>query len=192
MDEWVLREACRQVKAWETPVFPPSRFGQRLQLAVPRDAPGHCGRRVAGLRLESRARTRTDRVHRDAGCRNLRHHAGRVADHGRAPVDRVTSGPGIRPELSPAVSAEPVENRSIVRARPADERKQRKDHARHYRDGAQLKSLGAGRRRETEGQLARLREEGCDEVQGISVQPPGLRGRFRKTAQGDVDARTAA
>ena len=31
---------------------------------------------------------------------------------------------------------------------------------------------------ETEGQLAKLREEGCDEVQGISVQPPCLRRGF--------------
>ena len=45
---------------------------------------------------------------------------------------------------------------------------------------------------ETEGQLARLREEGCDEVQGYLFSRPVCAEDFEKLLRGDADARTAA
>jgi predicted signal transduction protein with EAL and GGDEF domain len=43
-----------------------------------------------------------------------------------------------------------------------------------------------------EGQLARLREEGCDEVQGYLFSRPVCAEDFEKLLRGDAGARTAA
>ena len=119
--EWVLRQACAQMRAGSTAGMPPVRVAVNLSAKQFRHgdlAAVVCSaleRRAAAARL-SRARADGKRGH--ARRREIRGDAAAAEHDGRAHLDRRLRHGLLEPELSAPLAARQAEDRSQLRARP--------------------------------------------------------------------------
>ncbi len=195
MDEWVLREACRQVKAWETAGLPAisisanvsnSLFHGRTLPATVSDALRDSGLNPSQLELELTESIAMRDV--EASVTMLE---GLRTMGVRLSIDDFGTGYSSLSYLQRFPLSRLKIDQSFVRDLLTNENNVKITRAIiAMAHSLNLSVLAEGV--ETEGQLARLREEGCDEVQGYLFSRPVCAEDFEKLLRGDVDARTAA
>ncbi len=195
MDEWVLREACRQVKAWETAGLPPitvsanvsnSLFHGRTLPATVADALRDSGLNPSQLELELTESIAMRDV--EASVTMLE---GLRTMGVRLSIDDFGTGYSSLSYLQRFPLSRLKIDQSFVRDLLTNENNVKITRAIiAMAHSLNLSVLAEGV--ETEGQLARLREEGCDEVQGYLFSRPVCAEDFEKLLRGDADARTAA
>ncbi len=195
MDEWVLREACRQVKAWETAGLPAitisanvsnSLFHGRTLPATVADALRDSGLNPAQLELELTESIAMRDV--EASVTMLE---GLRTMGVRLSIDDFGTGYSSLSYLQRFPLSRLKIDQSFVRDLLTNENNVKITRAIiAMAHSLNLSVLAEGV--ETEGQLARLREEGCDEVQGYLFSRPVCAEDFEKLLKGDADARTAA
>lgn len=195
MDEWVLREACRQVKAWENAGLPAisisanvsnSLFHGRTLPATVADALRDSGLNPAQLELELTESIAMRDV--EASVTMLE---GLRTMGVRLSIDDFGTGYSSLSYLQRFPLSRLKIDQSFVRDLLTNENNVKITRAIiAMAHSLNLSVLAEGV--ETEGQLARLREEGCDEVQGYLFSRPVCAEDFEKLLRGDVDARTAA
>ena len=195
MDEWVLREACRQVKAWEKAGLPAitisanvsnSLFHGRTLPATVADALRDSGLNPAQLELELTESIAMRDV--EASVTMLE---GLRTMGVRLSIDDFGTGYSSLSYLQRFPLSRLKIDQSFVRDLLTNENNVKITRAIiAMAHSLNLSVLAEGV--ETEGQLARLREEGCDEVQGYLFSRPVCAEDFEKLLKGDADARTAA
>ena len=195
MDEWVLREACRQVKAWETAGLPTisisanvsnSLFHGRTLPATVSDALRDSGLNPSQLELELTESIAMRDV--EASVTMLE---GLRTMGVRLSIDDFGTGYSSLSYLQRFPLSRLKIDQSFVRDLLTNENNVKITRAIiAMAHSLNLSVLAEGV--ETEGQLARLREEGCDEVQGYLFSRPVCAEDFEKLLRGDADARTAA
>ncbi|MBA5873800.1 MAG: EAL domain-containing protein [Nitrospira sp. CR1.2] len=195
MDEWVLREACRQVKAWETAGLPAisisanvsnSLFHGRTLPATVSDALRDSGLNPSQLELELTESIAMRDV--EASVTMLE---GLRTMGVRLSIDDFGTGYSSLSYLQRFPLSRLKIDQSFVRDLLTNENNVKITRAIiAMAHSLNLSVLAEGV--ETEGQLARLREEGCDEVQGYLFSRPVCAEDFEKLLRGDADARTAA
>ena len=195
MDEWVLREACRQVKTWENAGLPAisisanvsnSLFHGRTLPATVADALRDSGLNPAQLELELTESIAMRDV--EASVTMLE---GLRTMGVRLSIDDFGTGYSSLSYLQRVPLSRLKIDQSFVRDLLTNENNVKITRAIiAMAHSLNLSVLAEGV--ETEGQLARLREEGCDEVQGYLFSRPVCAEDFEKLLRGDVDARTAA
>ncbi|MBL8041460.1 MAG: EAL domain-containing protein [Nitrospira sp.] len=195
MDEWVLREACRQVKTWENAGLPAisisanvsnSLFHGRTLPATVADALRDSGLNPAQLELELTESIAMRDV--EASVTMLE---GLRTMGVRLSIDDFGTGYSSLSYLQRFPLSRLKIDQSFVRDLLTNENNVKITRAIiAMAHSLNLSVLAEGV--ETEGQLARLREEGCDEVQGYLFSRPVCAEDFEKLLRGDVDARTAA
>ncbi|CAE6772917.1 MAG: EAL domain-containing protein [Nitrospira sp.] len=195
MDEWVLREACRQVKAWETAGLPAisisanvsnSLFHGRTLPATVADALRDSGLNPSQLELELTESIAMRDV--EASVTMLE---GLRTMGVRLSIDDFGTGYSSLSYLQRFPLSRLKIDQSFVRDLLTNENNVKITRAIiAMAHSLNLSVLAEGV--ETEGQLARLREEGCDEVQGYLFSRPVCAEDFEKLLRGDADARTAA
>ncbi|MBS0172069.1 MAG: EAL domain-containing protein [Nitrospira sp.] len=195
MDEWVLREACRQVKAWETAGLPAisisanvsnSLFHGRTLSTTVADALRDSGLNPSQLELELTESIAMRDVEASVTMlEGLRTMGVRLSiddfGTGYSSLSYLQRFPLSRLKIDQSFVRDLLTNDSSVKITRA---------IIAMAHGLNLTVLAEGV--ETEGQLARLREEGCDEVQGYLFSRPVCAEDFEKLLRGDADARTAA
>ena len=195
MDEWVLREACRQVKAWEQAGLPAitisanvsnSLFHGRTLPATVADALRDSGLNPAQLELELTESIAMRDV--EASVTMLE---GLRTMGVRLSIDDFGTGYSSLSYLQRFPLSRLKIDQSFVRDLLTNENSVKITRAIiAMAHSLNLSVLAEGV--ETEGQLAKLREEGCDEVQGYLFSRPVCAEEFEKLLRGDADARTAA
>ena len=195
MDEWVLREACRQVKAWEKAGLPAitisanvsnSLFHGRTLPTTVADALRDSGLNPAQLELELTESIAMRDV--EASVTMLE---GLRTMGVRLSIDDFGTGYSSLSYLQRFPLSRLKIDQSFVRDLLTNENNVKITRAIiAMAHSLNLAVLAEGV--ETEGQLARLREEGCDEVQGYLFSRPVCAEDFEKLLKGDADARTAA
>ncbi len=195
MDEWVLREACRQVKAWEKAGLPAitisanvsnSLFHGRTLPTTVADALRDSGLNPAQLELELTESIAMRDV--EASVTMLE---GLRTMGVRLSIDDFGTGYSSLSYLQRFPLSRLKIDQSFVRDLLTNENNVKITRAIiAMAHSLNLAVLAEGV--ETEGQLARLREEGCDEVQGYLFSRPVCAEDFAKLLKGDADARTAA
>ncbi|GAB1722922.1 MAG: EAL domain-containing protein [Nitrospira sp. CR1.1] len=195
MDEWVLREACRQVKAWEKAGLPAitisanvsnSLFHGRTLPATVADALRDSGLNPAQLELELTESIAMRDV--EASVTMLE---GLRTMGVRLSIDDFGTGYSSLSYLQRFPLSRLKIDQSFVRDLLTNENNVKITRAIiAMAHSLNLSVLAEGV--ETEGQLARLREEGCDEVQGYLFSRPVCAEEFETLLKGDADARTAA
>ncbi|MBA5869795.1 MAG: EAL domain-containing protein [Nitrospira sp. CR2.1] len=195
MDEWVLREACRQVKSWETSGLPAisisanvsnSLFHGRTLPATVSDALRDSGLNPSQLELELTESIAMRDV--EASVTMLE---GLRTMGVRLSIDDFGTGYSSLSYLQRFPLSRLKIDQSFVRDLLTNENNVKITRAIiAMAHSLNLSVLAEGV--ETEGQLARLREEGCDEVQGYLFSRPVCAEDFEKLLRGDADARTAA
>lgn len=195
MDEWVLREACRQVKAWERAGLPAitisanvsnSLFHGRTLPTTVADALRDSGLNPAQLELELTESIAMRDV--EASVTMLE---GLRTMGVRLSIDDFGTGYSSLSYLQRFPLSRLKIDQSFVRDLLTNENNVKITRAIiAMAHSLNLSVLAEGV--ETEGQLARLREEGCDEVQGYLFSRPVCAEDFEKLLKGDADARTAA
>ncbi len=195
MDEWVLREACRQVKAWEMAGLPAitisanvsnSLFHGRTLPSTVADALRDSGLNPSQLELELTESIAMRDV--EASVTMLE---GLRTMGVRLSIDDFGTGYSSLSYLQRFPLSRLKIDQSFVRDLLTNENNVKITRAIiAMAHSLNLSVLAEGV--ETEGQLARLREEGCDEVQGYLFSRPVCAEDFEKLLRGDADARTAA
>jgi len=195
MDEWVLREACRQVRVWEKAGLPAitisanvsnSLFHGRTLPATVADALRDSGLNPAQLELELTESIAMRDV--EASVTMLE---GLRTMGVRLSIDDFGTGYSSLSYLQRFPLSRLKIDQSFVRDLLTNENNVKITRAIiAMAHSLNLSVLAEGV--ETEGQLARLREEGCDEVQGYLFSRPVCAEDFEKLLKGDADARTAA
>jgi len=195
MDEWVLREACRQVRAWEQAGLPAitisanvsnSLFHGRTLPATVADALRDSGLNPAQLELELTESIAMRDV--EASVTMLE---GLRTMGVRLSIDDFGTGYSSLSYLQRFPLSRLKIDQSFVRDLLTNENNVKITRAIiAMAHSLNLSVLAEGV--ETEGQLAKLREEGCDEVQGYLFSRPVCAEEFEKLLRGDADARTAA
>ncbi|ULA68297.1 MAG: putative Diguanylate cyclase [Nitrospira sp.] len=195
MDEWVLREACRQVRVWEKAGLPAitisanvsnSLFHGRTLPATVADALRDSGLNPAQLELELTESIAMRDV--EASVTMLE---GLRTMGVRLSIDDFGTGYSSLSYLQRFPLSRLKIDQSFVRDLLTNENNVKITRAIiAMAHSLNLSVLAEGV--ETEGQLARLREEGCDEVQGYLFSRPVCAEEFEKLLKGDADARTAA
>ena len=195
MDEWVLHEACRQVKAWEKAGLPAitisanvsnSLFHGRTLPTTVADALRDSGLNPAQLELELTESIAMRDV--EASVTMLE---GLRTMGVRLSIDDFGTGYSSLSYLQRFPLSRLKIDQSFVRDLLTNENNVKITRAIiAMAHSLNLAVLAEGV--ETEGQLARLREEGCDEVQGYLFSRPVCAEDFEKLLKGDADARTAA
>ncbi|MCW5799379.1 MAG: putative Diguanylate cyclase [Nitrospira sp.] len=195
MDEWVLREACRQVKAWERAGLPAitisanvsnSLFHGRTLPTTVADALRDSGLNPAQLELELTESIAMRDV--EASVTMLE---GLRTMGVRLSIDDFGTGYSSLSYLQRFPLSRLKIDQSFVRDLLTNENNVKITRAIiAMAHSLNLSVLAEGV--ETEGQLAKLREEGCDEVQGYLFSRPVCAEDFEKLLKGDADARTAA
>jgi diguanylate cyclase (GGDEF)-like protein/PAS domain S-box-containing protein len=195
MDEWVLREACRQVKAWEQAGLPAitisanvsnSLFHGRTLPATVADALRDSGLNPAQLELELTESIAMRDV--EASVTMLE---GLRTMGVRLSIDDFGTGYSSLSYLQRFPLSRLKIDQSFVRDLLTNENSVKITRAIiAMAHSLNLSVLAEGV--ETEGQLTKLREEGCDEVQGYLFSRPVCAEEFEKLLRGDADARTAA
>ena len=195
MDEWVLREACRQVKAWEKAGLPAisisanvsnSLFHGRTLPTTVADALRDSGLNPAQLELElTESIAMRDVESSVTMLEGLRTMGVRLS------IDDFGTGYSSLSYLQRFPLSRLKIDQSFVRDLLTNENNVKITRAIiAMAHSLNLSVLAEGV--ETEGQLAKLREEGCDEVQGYLFSRPVCAEDFEKLLKGDADARTAA
>lgn len=160
LSEWVLREACRQNKAWQDdgPAVRP-RVGEPLGAPVPaarhRQARDVDSRGDGARAPVSRARAHRERDH--AQCRGGRHHAQRTARTRHRARNRRFRHRLFEPELSETLPRRPAQDRPLVRLRHRGVERRRDHHLGDHRACAFARAAG-DRRRRRNGRAARFSE----------------------------------
>lgn len=195
MDEWVLREACRQVRVWEKSGLPAitisanvsnSLFHGRTLPATVADALRDSGLNPAQLELELTESIAMRDV--EASVTMLE---GLRTMGVRLSIDDFGTGYSSLSYLQRFPLSRLKIDQSFVRDLLTNENNVKITRAIiAMAHSLNLSVLAEGV--ETEGQLARLREEGCDEVQGYLFSRPVCAEEFEKLLKGDADARRAA
>ncbi|WHZ21485.1 MAG: diguanylate cyclase/phosphodiesterase (GGDEF & EAL domains) with PAS/PAC sensor(s) [Nitrospira sp.] len=195
MDEWVLREACRQVKAWERMGLPPitisanvsnSLFHGRTLPATVGDALRDSGLNPSQLELELTESIAMRDV--DASVTMLE---GLRTMGVRLSIDDFGTGYSSLSYLQRFPLSRLKIDQSFVRDLLTNENNAKITRAIiAMAHSLNLSVLAEGV--ETDEQLSRLREEGCDEVQGYLFSRPVCAEEFESLLRGDADARTAA
>ncbi len=195
MDEWVLREACRQVKAWEMAGLPAitisanvsnSLFHGRTLPSTVADALRDSGLNPSQLELELTESIAMRDV--EASVTMLE---GLRTMGVRLSIDDFGTGYSSLSYLQRFPLSRLKIDQSFVRDLLTNENNVKITRAIiAMAHSLNLSVLAEGV--ETEGQLARLREEGCDEVQGYLFSRPVCAEDFEKLLRGDAGARTAA
>ncbi len=195
MDEWVLHEACRQVKAWEKAGLPAitisanvsnSLFHGRTLPTTVADALRDSGLNPAQLELELTESIAMRDV--EASVTMLE---GLRTMGVRLSIDDFGTGYSSLSYLQRFPLSRLKIDQSFVRDLLTNENNVKITRAIiAMAHSLNLSVLAEGV--ETEGQLAKLREEGCDEVQGYLFSRPVCAEDFEKLLKGDADARTAA
>lgn len=195
MDEWVLREACRQVKAWEVAGLPPitvsanvsnSLFHGRTLPTTVADALRESGLNSSQLELELTESIAMRDV--EASVTMLE---GLRTMGVRLSIDDFGTGYSSLSYLQRFPLSRLKIDQSFVRDLLTNENNVKITRAIiAMAHSLNLSVLAEGV--ETEGQLAKLREEGCDEVQGYLFSRPVCAEDFERLLRGDADARTAA
>ena len=183
MDEWVLREACRQVKAWETAGLPPitvsanvsnSLFHGRTLPATVADALRDSGLNPSQLELELTESIAMRDV--EASVTMLE---GLRTMGVRLSIDDFGTGYSSLSYLQRFPLSRLKIDQSFVRDLLTNENNVKSTRAIiAMAHSLNLSVLAEGV--ETEGQLARLRAEGRDEVQGYLFSPPKPAADIRK------------
>lgn len=195
MDEWVLREACRQVRVWEKSGLPAitisanvsnSLFHGRTLPATVADALRDSGLNPAQLELELTESIAMRDVEASVTMlEELRTMGVRLS------IDDFGTGYSSLSYLQRFPLSRLKIDQSFVRDLLTNENNVKITRAIiAMAHSLNLSVLAEGV--ETEGQLARLREEGCDEVQGYLFSRPVCAEEFEKLLKGDADARRAA
>ena len=195
MDEWVLREACRQVRVWEKSGLPAitisanvsnSLFHGRTLPATVADALRDSGLNPAQLELELTESIAMRDVEASVTMlEELRTMGVRLS------IDDFGTGYSSLSYLQRFPLSRLKIDQSFVRDLLTNENNVKITRAIiAMAHSLNLSVLVEGV--ETEGQLARLREEGCDEVQGYLFSRPVCAEEFEKLLKGDADARRAA
>ncbi len=195
MDEWVLREACRQVRAWEKAGLPAitisanvsnSLFHGRTLPATVADALRDSGLNPAQLELELTESIAMRDV--EASVTMLE---GLRTMGVRLSIDDFGTGYSSLSYLQRFPLSRLKIDQSFVRDLLTNENNVKITRAIiAMAHSLNLSVLAEGV--ETEGQLAKLLEEGCDEVQGYLFSRPVCAEDFERLLRGDADARTAA
>jgi diguanylate cyclase (GGDEF)-like protein/PAS domain S-box-containing protein len=195
MDEWVLREACRQVKIWEQAGLPPitvsanvsnSLFHGRTLPSTVAEALRDSGLNPSQLELELTESIAMRDV--EASVTMLE---GLRAMGVRLSIDDFGTGYSSLSYLQRFPLSRLKIDQSFVRDLLTNENNVKITRAIiAMAHSLNLSVLAEGV--ETEPQLARLREEGCDEVQGYLFSRPVGAADFESLLRGDADARTAA
>lgn len=195
MDEWVLREACRQVKAWEQTGLLPitvsanvsnSLFHGRTLPATVGDALRDSGLNPSQLELELTESIAMRDV--DASVTMLE---GLRTMGVRLSIDDFGTGYSSLSYLQRFPLSRLKIDQSFVRDLLTNENNAKITRAIiAMAHSLNLSVLAEGV--ETDEQLARLRKEGCDEVQGYLFSRPVCAEDFESLLRGDADARTAA
>lgn len=195
MDEWVLREACRQVKAWELAGLPPitvsanishSLFHGRTLPGTVADALRDSGLNPSQLELELTESIAMRDV--EASVTMLE---GLRTMGVRLSIDDFGTGYSSLSYLQRFPLSRLKIDQSFVRDLLTNENNVKITRAIiAMAHSLNLSVLAEGV--ETDGQLARLREEGCDEVQGYLFSRPLCASDFEALLRIDAGARTAA
>ncbi|HQY59450.1 MAG: EAL domain-containing protein [Nitrospira sp.] len=195
MDEWVLREACRQVKAWEVAGLPPitvsanvsnSLFHGRTLPTTVADALRDSGLNASQLELELTESIAMRDV--EASVTMLE---GLRTMGVRLSIDDFGTGYSSLSYLQRFPLSRLKIDQSFVRDLLTNENNVKITRAIiAMAHSLNLSVLAEGV--ETEGQLEKLREEGCDEVQGYLFSRPVCAEDFERLLKGDADVRTAA
>ena len=195
MDEWVLREACRQVKAWERTGLPAitvstnvsnSLFHGRTLPGTVADALRDSGLNAWQLELELTESIAMRDV--EASVTMLE---GLRTMGVRLSIDDFGTGYSSLSYLQRFPLCRLKIDQSFVRDLLTNENNAKITKAIiAMAHSLNLSVLAEGV--ETEAQLARLREEGCDEVQGYLFSRPVCAEEFETLLRIDADARTAA
>ena len=195
MDEWVLREACRQVKAWELAGLPAitvsanvsnSLFHGRTLPGTVADALRDSGINPSQLELELTESIAMRDV--EASVTMLE---GLRTMGVRLSIDDFGTGYSSLSYLQRFPLSRLKIDQSFVRDLLTNENNVKITRAIiAMAHSLNLSVLAEGV--ETEGQLARLQEEGCDEVQGYLFSRPVCATEFEALLKNDADARRAA
>ncbi|MEP7151331.1 MAG: EAL domain-containing protein [Nitrospira sp.] len=195
MDEWVLREACRQVKAWERAGLPAitvsanvsnSLFHGRTLPGTVADALRDSGLNPSQLELELTESIAMRDV--EASVTMLE---GLRTMGVRLSIDDFGTGYSSLSYLQRFPLSRLKIDQSFVRDLLTNENNAKITRAIiAMAHSLNLSVLAEGV--ETDAQLARLREEGCDEVQGYLFSRPVCAADFEALLRTDADARRAA
>lgn len=195
MDEWVLREACRQVKAWELAGLPAitvsanvsnSLFHGRTLPGTVADALRDSGLNPSQLELELTESIAMRDV--EASVTMLE---GLRTMGVRLSIDDFGTGYSSLSYLQRFPLSRLKIDQSFVRDLLTNENNVKITRAIiAMAHSLNLSVLAEGV--ETDGQLARLREEGCDEVQGYLFSRPVCASEFEVLLRIDAGARTTA
>jgi diguanylate cyclase (GGDEF)-like protein/PAS domain S-box-containing protein len=195
MDEWVLREACRQVRAWQQGGLPAiavsvnvshSLFHGRTLPATVADALRDSGLSPSQLELELTESIAMRDV--EASVTMLE---GLRAMGVRLSIDDFGTGYSSLSYLQRFPLSRLKIDQSFVRDLPTNENNAKITRAIiAMAHSLNLSVLAEGV--ETDAQLVRLRDEGCDEVQGYLFSRPVCAADFEALLRGDAGARTAA
>ena len=195
MDEWVLREACRQVKAWEEAGLPAitvsanvsnSLFHGRTLPGTVADALRDSGLSPSQLELELTESIAMRDVETSVTMlEGLRMMGVRLS------IDDFGTGYSSLSYLQRFPLSRLKIDQSFVRDLLTNENNAKITRAIiAMAHSLNLSVLAEGV--ETDAQLARLREEGCDEVQGYLFSRPVCAADFETLLRTDADARKAA
>ncbi len=195
MDEWVLREACRQVKAWEQDGLPAitvsanvsnSLFHGRTLPGTVADALRDSGLNPSQLELELTESIAMRDV--EASVTMLE---GLRTMGVRLSIDDFGTGYSSLSYLQRFPLSRLKIDQSFVRDLLTNENNVKITRAIiAMAHSLNLSVLAEGV--ETDAQLARLRQEGCDEVQGYLFSRPVSASDFEALLRSDAGARTAA
>ncbi|MGZ8422733.1 MAG: putative bifunctional diguanylate cyclase/phosphodiesterase, partial [Nitrospira sp.] len=195
MDEWVLREACRQVKVWEQAGLPAitvsanvsnSLFHGRTLPGTVADALRDSGLNPSQLELELTESIAMRDV--EASVTMLE---GLRTMGVRLSIDDFGTGYSSLSYLQRFPLSRLKIDQSFVRDLLTNENNAKITRAIiAMAHSLNLSVLAEGV--ETDAQLARLREEGCDEVQGYLFSRPVCAADFEALLRIDADARKAA
>ncbi len=194
--DWVLHEACRQNKAWQDAGLPP--ITVCVNVSARQFKERNLVSRVVGALKRQRAGRQISRAGADgkphhAGHRTRRRDDGGIARPGRSALDRRFRNRLFQPQRAEDLSGRAAEDRQVVhrrssRRRERQGRRQRRDFALGQKLNLRVIAEGV----ETDEQLAFLRENNCDEMQGYHfskpVAPQELEALLRARAQLDPSA----
>jgi len=195
MDEWVLREACRQVQAWERAGLPPMTVSANVSNSLfhGRTLPGTVAEalRDSGLNPSQLELELTESIAMRDVEASVTMLEGLRTMGIRLSIDDFGTGYSSLSYLQRFPLSRLKIDQSFVRDLLTNENNVKITRAIiAMAHSLNLSVLAEGV--ETDGQLTRLREEGCDEVQGYLFSRPVCAADFEALLRIDAGARTAA